>query len=671
VNTYGLDIYEGAIKPSEGALLTIVGVAQPGFFGDTVGTSTDVWIPMMMEPAVMPGRPWLSKPNVDWVTIMGRTKAGITMEQASARMTLLWRQILTDEAGNNLTEDRKHLIAGSVTKLEPGENGFHGIHSYYSKPLQILFSVVGLVLLIVCLNVANLLLARGGVRRHEIGVRLALGASRGRLIRQLLTENLWLGALGGVFGLLIAFFGTRILVTLVSSGYEAISLPIQTDFRMLAFTAIVSLLVVVLFGLAPALRATKISVGSTLKEGSRTTVGARRTRLAKILVAAQIPISMVLLTGAGLFLRTLHNLRTQDVGYDAERLLVMRLDPVTGGYRGENIGRICKTILDRIAALPGVRAATFSENGLFYGPESTTLLGIEGFSPQSKWQDRVAHFDQVGPGYFTKIGIPLLSGRDITDRDNVGAPRVAVINETMAKFYFPGANPIGRHLRTGEGGFMQKFELEIVGVARDAQDHNFWSNPVRRFYVSYLQPIDGITDANFEIRTVGNPANVAAMLRKEVEAVDRNLMILGIREVQTLMNQSLVQERLIAKVSGFFGLLGAALAAIGLYGVIAHEVTQRTNEIGLRMALGAQRTDVLKWVLRQGIRLSLLGIVFGLAGTVAATHLIKSLLYKVEATDPATFVIVSLLLIGAALVACWMPAHRASRIDPMVALRYE
>jgi hypothetical protein len=327
----GLDIYDGATRPAEGAVLTIVGVAPTEFFGDAVGAQTDLWIPMMMQGSVMPGRPWLSKPNVSWVGIMGRRKPGISEEQARAAMTVLWRQMLTDEAGNNLTEQRKRNIAQATLRVDSGEKGFGQLRRQFSQPLLVLMTVVGLVLLIACLNVANLLLARATTRRREIAVRLSMGAGRVRLVRQLLTESLMLAAFGSALGLLIAFFVTKALVAMVSSGNQSITLPFRMDLRTLGFTAAIALITGVLFGLAPALRATRLSLADTLKDASRTAAGGRRIGAAKILVAAQVSVSLLLLIGAGLFLRTLYNLKSQDVGYNPERLILMRMDPISAG----------------------------------------------------------------------------------------------------------------------------------------------------------------------------------------------------------------------------------------------------------------------------------------------------------------------------------------------------
>ncbi len=666
-NTGGLDIYDGpgASRSMEGAVLTIVGVALPEFFGDSVGTSTDIWIPMMMQASAMPGRPWLKqRQSVSFLYLMGRLKPGVSVEQARAAVTVLWRQILTDEQGDKLTDDLKRRIAQSNRNVESGEKGFGQLRRQFSQPLLVLMTAVGLVLLIACLNVANLLLARATARGREIAVRLSMGARRGRLIRQLLTESLVLSVIGGALGLAFAVLGTRVLVSMVSSEQDQITLPFTIDWRTLAFMAVISIVTGLLFGLAPALRATRVSLADTMKEASRGSAGGRRVGMAKVLVAAQVSVSLLLLIGAGLFLRTLYNLQSQNVGYNPERLVLLRLDPISAGYRGDDIGRVCKNLLDRIAALPGVRAATFSENGLFSGTDSGTGIDVEGFTPSGP-DDKNARFDQIGPGYFTNIGIPILLGRDMTERDSPGAQRVTIVNDTMAKFYFKGANPIGKHVT------FDKLALEIVGVVSDARDHDFRDPQVRRFYVSYFQPIDGITTANFEIRAAGNPAAVEALLRREVQAVNRNLPILSIKEVRELMDASVVQERLVARLSAFFGILAVTLAAIGLYGVMSYGVARRTNEIGLRMALGAQRSNVIGMILHEVMLLMIAGAVAGIVAAIAGTRFVESQLFGLTPTDPLTFIVAGAILLIVGTFAGYIPARRASKIDPMVALRYE
>jgi predicted permease len=661
--TSGLDVYDTAGSRSpEGAVLVIVGVAAPEFFGDAVGASVDVWIPMMMQPAVMSGRPFLQQPNAVWVSIMGRLKPGIAHGQAGAALAVLWRRILLEAEGSLITEARRREIADDLLKTETGEKGFGVVRRAFSQPLLVLMTVVGLVLLIACLNVANLLLARAAARKREITLRLSLGAGRARLIRQLLTESLLLAAVGAALGVAVAYTGTRALVLLLAETGLPLNIPFETDLRTLGFLAAISIAAGVLFGLAPALRATRIGIAETLKDGGRAISG--RGGAAKALVSAQVAVSMLLLIAAGLFLRTLYNLKTQNVGFDPDHLIILRVDPVSAGYRGGEVGRAMKNLLDRVRALPGVRSATFSENGLFSGSESGDHVDVEGFTPVSN-KDREARFDQIGPDYFTKVGIPILVGRDMSERDLPGATRVAIINETMAKYYFHGANPVGRHFTASE------VPLEIVGVVRDVQDHDFRDEPVRRFYVSYFQPIDAITTANFEVRTAGSPAGLSAALRKQVEAVNANLPILSLKEERQLMDASVVQERMVARLSSFFGALAMLLAAIGLYGVMSYAVARKTNEIGIRIALGAATSDVVRMILREVTLLIAIGGIAGIAAAFAATRLIGSFLFGLTALDPISFGGAALLLALVGALAGYLPARRAARIDPMAALGYD
>ncbi len=661
--TSGLDVYDAPGTTSvNGAVVTIVGVAPPEFFGDAVGTSIDLWIPITMQPAVMPGRPFLKQPNAVWVNMMGRLKPGISQAKASAALAVLWRQILMDAEGSKITERRRREIAEFALRTEPGEKGFGQIRREFSQPLLVLMTVVGLVLLLACLNVANLLLARAAARKREIALRLSLGAGRGRLVRQLLTESLLLAGIGGLLGMAIAYEGTRVLVTMLSDVGLPLVIPFVADLRTMGFLAAISMTTGALFGLAPALRATRTPPAEALKGAGRFASG--RGGAAKTLVGAQVAVSTVLLIGAGLFVRTLYNLKTERVGFNPDHLLIASVDPVSAGYRGDDVGRAMLNLLDRIRALPGVRSATFSENGLFSGSESMTHIQVEGFAPASD-RDREARFDQVGPEYFTKTGIPILLGRDISERDAPGAPRVAIINETMAKFYFPRSNPIGRHFTT------LKVRLEIVGVARDAQDHDFRDQPSRRFYVSYLQPIDGITTANFEIRTAGDPGSLSTAVRRHVAAVNPNLPILSLKDVRQLMDASVVQERLVAKLSSFFGALAMLLAAIGLYGVMSYAVARKTKEIGIRIALGAETSSVIRMVLGEAALLIVVGGLAGIGAAFAATRLIKTFLFGLNAIDPVSFGGAAALLVLVGILSGYLPARRAAGIDPNVALRHE
>ena len=458
-------------------------------------------------------------------------------------------------------------------------------------------TVVTLVLLIACLNVANLLLARATARQQEIAMRLSLGASRTRLARQLLTESLLLAGLGGALGLAFASVGTRVLVSMVAGDTQQISLRLSPDWRIVSFTAGVSLLSGLIFGMVPAWRGTRRDLQHTLKEFSRS--GGRRSRAAKMLVTVQIAVSLVLLVGCGLFLRTLYNLKSESVGYDRAGLILIRVDPVSAGYKGEELGRTVVQLMHRLAALPGVRSATFSENGLFSGTESGTEVDIEGFT-HSTPEDRIVRFDQAGPGYFFGVGIPLLLGRDFTEQDAPGAPPVAIINDTMARFYFPNGSPIGKHVRFPD----EKLSLEIVGVARDAKDHDLRDAPARRLYVPYLQPIDGITTANMEVRAAIDPAALLAPIRAEIQRFDPKLPILSLRTAQALVDESITAERLVAKLSTGFGAVAVLLAATGLYGVMSYTVARRTSEIGVRVALGASQSSVIWMIVREILTLS-------------------------------------------------------------------
>jgi predicted permease len=509
------------------------------------------------------------------------------------------------------------------------------------------------------------LLARATARRQEIAMRLSLGASRGRLIRQLLTEGLLLAAGGGLLGLGLSIVGEQLLVRLVSEDANSIRFPLAPDWRILAFTAGVSIASGMVFALAPALRGTRSHLQDTLKDSSRG-AAAGGGRGAKALVSVQIAISLVLVIACGLFVRTLINLERELVGYDRTNLILASMDPVTAGYKGDNLGRRVLELSHDLAALPRVRSVTFSENGLFSGTESGTDVFPDDFQPAAD-EDREARFDQAGPGYFTGVGIPIVLGRDFSERDAAGAPRVTIINETMAKFYFPNRNPIGRHIRAGKA----QTSLEIVGVARDAQDHNLRDKPVRRFYVSYLQPIDGITTVNFEIRAAGPPGSLYESIRQATQRFDPKLPIESLKPAQALIDDSIVAERIVAELATLLGVLALLLAAIGLYGVMSYSVARRTGEIGIRIALGASQRSVAMMILREIVVLVVVGSAVGSAGALGLGHFVESLMFGLAPRDPVTLIAAIAVLLLVALVAGYLPARRAARIDPVVALRSE
>jgi predicted permease len=540
------------------------------------------------------------------------------------------------------------------------------LRRHFSQPLLILMTVVTLMLLIACLNVANLLLARAAARRQEIAMRLSLGASRGRLIRQLLTEGLLLAGAGGLLGLALSIVGEQLLMRMVSDEADRITLPLAPDWRILVFTAGASIASGLVFSLVPALKGTSGRLGETLKDFSRGGAG-RRGRGAKALVSIQIGISLVLLIACGLFVRTLVNLESELVGYDRTSLILARMDPVTAGYKGDDLGRHVLELSHRLAALPGVKSVTFSENGLFSGTESGTQVYPDGFRPVTD-DDRDARFDQAGPGYFSGTGIPIVLGRDFSERDAAGALPVTIINETMAKFYFPNQNPIARHIRVEDP---TKRVLEIVGVARDAQDHDLRDKPLRRFYVPYLQPIDGITTVNFEIRANGSVGLLFESIREETRRFDPKLPIQSLKPAQALIDGSIATERIVAQLATLFGVLALLLAAIGLYGVMSYSVAQRTAEIGVRMALGASQRSVMSRILREIVVLVTAGSALGTAGALGLGRFVETLMFGLAPRDPLTLAAAVAVLLVVALVAGYLPARRAARIDPIVALRAE
>ena len=654
---------------------TVIGVMPPTFFGETVGDAPDAWLPMMMEPFVKLGRDWLhddptKAERVMWLLVAGRLRPGVSEKQAESSLNVLFQQIVHETAGSNLPPNRLRELADQKIKIQPGSKGASPLRDEFNQPLLVLMAVVALVLLIACANVANLLLARSTARQREIGIRLAIGASRGRLIRQLLTESTVLALAGGAIGVLFAFWAGNLMLRLVSGGSDSVPLDVHPDLRILAFTASVSLLVGLLFGLAPAFRATRVDVSSTLKDTSRGVIGGgARISIGKALVISQVAISLLLLIGAGLFLRTLQNLQQVDLGYPREKLLLVRVDALAAGYQDAQRAAVFRALLDRFRSVPGVRGVTLSENGLFSGTESGDQISVEGYKPQ-KQGDASARFDQIGPGYFSTLGIPMLVGREIGPQDSEGRTHVCIINQAMARFFFGGRNPVGKHITDEFPDTRTTFE--IVGVTKDDRDHRLRGEIPRRFYIPFFQGLGGIPPAaNFEIRTFADPHSIIRSIRREVEQVDRTLPILSARPLDELLDRSMTQERLLDKLSAFFGGLALLLASVGLYGVLSYSIARRTNEIGIRMALGAQQSSVLVMVVRETAVMILVGIAIGVSLAFALTRLLSSQVYGLKATDPITVAMAGAVLAAVAMLAGYLPARRASQVDPLEALRYE
>lgn len=656
----------------------IVGVMPARFFGETVGSAPDIWVPLTMQAEVLLGHDYLSTEKnpmekLMWLQVIGRMKPGITVGQAKASLNVRFQNYLQSQVGSQVAEkDRREFLNQHLAVAE-GSHGASTLREKFAAPLLILMGLVGLVLLIACANVANLLLARASSREKEIAVRVALGAGRTRLFRQLLTESTLLAVAAGLLGLLFAQWADSVLLGLVPQRGRPPSIDTHPDAKVLCFTLGVSLLTGILFGLAPALRAARVDLNSILKANSRGVIGTSegsRFSTAKMLVTGQVALSLLLLIVAALFVRSFQKLSDVQLGYERDHLLLFSVTPLEYGYKtGAPVTQLYKDLLDRIGAIPGVRAVTFSQHGLFSHSESGDPISIEGFTPKSG-QEMEAAFDEVGPNYFSTIGIPILLGREIVQQDGGNGRRVGVINETMAKYYFGNESPIGRRITDTFPTNVEDFI--VVGVAADAKYNSVREKTPRRFYVPFFNPIEPDRSfAKVEVRASGNLSSIAGSVRNAVKQVAPNLPPVQIETMNELVADSLTQDTLLAKLSGFFGGLAALLACIGIYGIMSYAVANRTNEIGVRMALGAQRSDVLGSILRESMLLVSIGVLIGLPAVFAAWRLLKSVLYGLTPADPVALTGATGLMFAVAAVASYIPARRASKTDPIEALRYE
>lgn len=658
--------------------MTIIGVAPPEFFGTQPGENNDMWVTLRMFPRLVKALDFTtaSVSNAEaaadaywqqsttwWLVVMGRLKSGISEAQARAELEVIFNQSIEAMITSEKQKENRPAM-----RLVEGNKGLDFLRRRFSEPLFVLMGAVALVLLIACANVAGLLLSRATARQKEIAVRLSLGARRSRLIQQLLTESLLLAVLGAAFGLLLSRWMSDMLVALVSSGSNRIPLSITVNNRLLLFTGAVAVITGVLFGLAPAFRATRISLTSALKEGGAgSRLGPRRSILTRVLVSAQVALSLVLLVGAGLFLRTLQNLENVPLGFERDRLILLSVSPGLNGYKGASLVEYYRQVQERIATVPGISAVSFSSHGPVGDGSSSSSIKIPGVTKGKEVFDLHRHL--VGPNYFATLAIPMLAGRVLDERDNDAGPKVAVVNATLARNAFGDENPLGKVLRFGSDEKPRDFQ--IIGVVGDAKYNDLRQAPPPTAYFSHLQGINSASYMTFLVRTASDPEAVMGALRTEVAAVDSNIPITRMETLAQKIDKSLFLERMFSRLTGSFGLLALLLVCVGLYGTMSYFVARRTSEIGVRMALGAQPSRVFRMVLAEGLVLTGAGVIVGLAGAAMATRLIAGVLYDVKALDPITFVAVVAMLIAIGLLACYIPARRAMKVDPMVALRYE
>ena len=645
----------------DGHAFSVVGVAPRGFKGVNAIGQPALWVPFMTHPQVATGflQEGIDSRRALIFNIAARLKPGVTLAQAELKLKATAAQLAREYPNDNQGRSVALLPLAQAT-VNPG------FRENLVSAAGLLLGVVGLVLLIACANVANLLLARASVRQREVAVRLSLGASRGRLVRQLLTEGLLLALVAGSLGMAIAWWAQGVLWSQRPPGLGVDAVDLTPDLRVLGFTLLVSLTTAVLFALAPALSASRPDVASELKQrGGAEGFGNRPWSLRNLLVASQVALSLVALVGAGLFVKSLANAQKIDPGFDYQKLALLSVDLGAQGYDEEHARDFHRRVLERVTALPGVERATLASGvPLFQGSFLRTVFP-EGVDTSDRKNGKLVQLNTVEPGYFETMGIPLRRGRDFQPSDHRDAPHVVVINETMAKQFWPEQEAVGKRFKF----FGQDWWNEVVGIAKDGKYNFLGENPQPHIYLSLEQVYDPAV--TLHLRSSGDPATALGMARREVQAMDRLLPITGVFTYSEVLRQSLWAPRMGAALLAVFGLLSLLLAVIGIYGVMSYTVSQRTREVGLRMALGADPTEVLKLIVKQGALLALVGIAIGLALSFAATRLVSNLLFDVPARDPLVFGGIPRLLGVAAIFASAQPAWRASRVDPTVALRNE
>jgi predicted permease len=646
-----------------GHLFTIVGVVPPEYAGALRGLSMDAWIPIAASRTLSPSdTDWMTSRGSRGLMLLGRLRPGASVDQAQAAFDVIAAKLYAayPEQWRTIRNVRRpvSVISERRSRIHPDLNG------PVAGFMTLLMIVVGLVLLTACANVANLLLARGTARAREIGVRLALGAGRRRLVRQLLTESVLLALAGGAFGVVVAVWVTRVLMSFKPPVPVPVALDLHLDAGVLTFAILLSLATGMFFGLAPALHASRADVIPVLKDDS-SGGRQRRSRLRSAFVIAQVACSMLLLVGAGLFVRSLQHGRAIDIGFDSSDMIVMSLNPSLQGYDEARGRALYDRLLERVRAVPGVRAASLAESMPLGLGGSRRGTAIEGYQPQPG-EDTETSFNVVGPQYFETMGIPLVRGRSFTDGDRRGSPPVVIVNEAFARRYWPGADPLGKRLSANgpEGQFRQ-----VVGVARTGKYRTLGEEPRPFYYMPLGQEYHGAV--TLHVKVASGPRDLLPAVREAIRSIDATVPVFDAKTMDDQLLVALLPSRLAGTLLGAFGVLALVLAAVGIYGVMAYSVAQRTREIGVRMALGAGDRDVLRLLVGEGARLTAVGLVIGLAAAFGGTRFVASFLYGITPTDFVAFASSAGILAGTALLACYIPARRAVRVDPAVALRCE
>jgi putative ABC transport system permease protein len=652
--------------------MTVIGVTPPNFYGTRIAFNPQVRVPMMMATVFRPvPANRLQSARHRWLTMMARRKEGVTLSQAQASLDVLYHQILEEELnglGPKVTPHDKERALATRIILQNGKQGFTHLQAEMGRPIILLFSVTAIVLLVACANIANLLLARSSKRKKEVAVRLAIGAGPRRLIRQWLTESVLLALLGGAAGMLFAVWLNAALMRFLPASLQ-VDLKVPINASVLVFSLLTSIATGLLFGLAPAMQISRSSVTAAMHDRAPLASSEKRTiSVQSALVFVQVALSLPLLIGAGLFLHSLQNLRGINTGFVKENVFLANLNPSLNDYTTEHIRALYGDLLARVRALHDVRAASLTSSSPISGSWDQLGVKVEGYQPGQD-ENMSPNAAVVSPGYFSTLGIPLVAGRDFTEQDNASRAKVVIVNQTFARYFFGSANPVGKHMSTNNDPGAP-LDMEIVGVVEDAKYVSLTEKPRRHFYMPLAQE-PRLFDMTLQVRTAGDSRKIGDLIRGQVREMDPNLPIYAATTLQIQIDDSLTGERLLTWLSSAFGILATLLAALGLSGVVAFSVAQRTQEIGIRVALGARRSDILRLILSETTLPVVAGLAVGLAGAFALSRLLSGMLYEVRPSDPMTYAAACLLLGGVAALAAYGPARRAAKVDPATALRFE